>query len=193
MGRHIQELIPDGGDVAVFIGTPGALNAAPRLAGITDELTNSNIAVHASDSGTQQSAEIATIQSFVSGHPSYKGFFAVDAGSTTAVAQAIKRNNLKGTVAAGGYDLTPAIEELLAAGYLDFTIDQQPYLQGFMPILQLFLYQASQGLTGPADVDTGLKFVNTQSVLAYSTTTSTYEGTGTQPGVQTTPSAAAAA
>jgi simple sugar transport system substrate-binding protein len=84
----------------------------------------------------------------------------------------------------GGYDLTPITEQLLAAGYIEFTIDQQPYLQGFLPILELYLYNASQHLTGIADVDTGLKFLDKTSILPYSSTKSKYEGTSTSAGVQ---------
>ena len=84
----------------------------------------------------------------------------------------------------GGYDLTPITEQLLHAGYIEFTIDQQPYLQGFLPILQLYMYNASQGLSGIAETDTGLKFLNKQTVTPYSSTKSRYEGTSTQPGVQ---------
>ena len=149
VGQHMKTLIPGGGDVAVFIATPGSSNLQPRLDGIQAELKGSNITVHTSASGAAESQELSTIQAFVSSHTTYKGFFAVDAGSTEAVAQAIKKNGLKGKVAGGGYDLTPTTEALLAAGYIDFTIDQQPYLQGFLPILELFFYKASQGLTGP--------------------------------------------
>jgi len=73
---------------------------------------------------------------------------------------------------------------LLAAGAIEFTIDQQPYLQGFLPILELYLYNASQGLSGIAEVDTGLKFLDKTTVLPYSSTKSRYEGTGNSPGVQ---------
>jgi simple sugar transport system substrate-binding protein len=184
VGEHIKALIPGGGDVAVFIATPGSSNLQPRLDGIQAELKGSNINVHTSASGAAESQELSTIQAFVSSHSTYKGFFAVDAGSTEAVAQAIKKNGLKGKVAGGGYDLTPTTEALLAAEYIDFTIDQQPYLQGFLPILELFFYKASQGLTGPADVDTGLKFLDSKTVVPYSSTKSEYEGTGTKPGVQ---------
>ena len=46
------------------------------------------------------------------------------------------------------------------------------------------MYNASQGLTGIADVDTGLKFLDKTTVVPYSSTKSRYEGTGTAPGVQ---------
>ena len=49
-------------------------------------------------------------------------------------------------VRAGGYDLLPATLRAIHDRHLDFTIDQQPYLQGFLPVLQLFLDRYSGGL-----------------------------------------------
>ena len=86
-------------------------------------------------------------------------------------------------VKAGGYDLTPITQKLLADDQLDFTIDQQPYLQGFIPILQLFMYQASQTLSGIADTNTGLKFLDKTTVAPYNDTKSRYEGTSDKAGV----------
>ena len=74
-------------------------------------------------------------------------------------------------------------EKLLARGYIQFTIDQQPYLQGFLPILELFLYQVSKTLTGMADVNTGLKFLTKETVKPYISTKSRFEGTSSTPGV----------
>jgi simple sugar transport system substrate-binding protein len=111
--------------------------------------------------------------------------FAVDAGSTQGLAQTIQKLGLRAKGwKGGGYDLTPITEQLLAAGEIDFTIDQQPYLQGFYPILQLYMYKASQGLTGIAEVDSGLKFLTKETIVPYNSTKSRYEGTGTAPGVQ---------
>ena len=78
--------------------------------------------------------------------------------------------------------MTPTIE-LLQAGQIDFTIDQQPYLQGFLPVLELYLYKASQTLTGLADVNTGLKFLDKETVKPYVSTKSRYEGSASAAGV----------
>ena len=52
-------------------------------------------------------------------------------------------------VKGGGYDLLePTHRSCSPTDQIDFTIDQQPYLQGFYPVLELFLYQASKTLTG---------------------------------------------
>jgi simple sugar transport system substrate-binding protein len=186
MGQHIVDLLPNGGHIALFIATPGAANIQPRIDGARDTLkSHSNISYDVVATGAAVPAELTVINSWATGHPTAKGMFAVDAGSTQGVAQTIQKQGLKakGWVG-GGYDLTPITEQLLHAGYIEFTIDQQPYLQGFLPILQLYMYNASQGLSGIAETDTGLKFLNKTTVLPYSSTKSRYEGTSTAPGVQ---------
>ena len=185
MGQHIAQLVPSG-DVALFIATPGAANIQPRIDGALQTLkSHSSIKTHVITTGAAVPAELTVINAYAVGHPTTKGLFAVDAGSTQGCAQTIQKLGLaKKGVKGGGYDLTPITEQLLAAGDIQFTIDQQPYLQGFLPIVQLYMYNASQGLSGIADVDTGLKFLDKTTVVPYSSTKSRYEGTGNAPGVQ---------
>ena len=103
--------------------------------------------------------------------------FAVDGGSTQGVAGVMRKHGLhKRGVRAGGYDLLPGTLEAIRSRDLDFTIDQQPYLQGFLPVLQLFLSRYSGGLVAPADTNTGLNFVTRENVTRYLTTKSRYEG-----------------
>jgi simple sugar transport system substrate-binding protein len=185
MGQHIAQLVPSG-DVALFIATPGALNIQPRIDGAKDTLkSHTSITTHTVATGAAVPAELGVIDSYAVGHPNTKGMFAVDAGSTQGVAQTIQKHSLRAKgMKGGGYDLTPATEQLLAKGEIDFTIDQQPYLQGFYPVLQLYMYQITQKLTGIADVNTGLKFLDKTTIVPYNSTKSRYEGTGTGVGVQ---------
>jgi simple sugar transport system substrate-binding protein len=185
MGQHIVSLVPSG-DVALFIATPGALNIQPRIDGAKDTLkSHPGITTHVQATGAALTQELSTIESYMQSHSSFKGFFAVDGGSTQSVAQGIKKFGLRSKgVKGGGYDLTPITQQLLAAGQIDFTIDQQPYLQGFLPVLELYMYKATQTLTGPADVNTGLKFLDKTTVIPYNSTKSRYEGTSTGAGVQ---------
>jgi simple sugar transport system substrate-binding protein len=183
MGAHIAQLVPSG-DVALFIATPGTANIQPRIDGAQDALkAHSSITPHVVATGAALTQELSTIQAYITGHPSYKGFFAVDGGSTQSVGQVLQKQG-PGKFKGGGYDLTPVTQQTLASGALQFTIDQQPYLQGFLPILELYLFKASQSLTGPADVNTGLKFLDKTTVIPYNSTKSRFEGTGTAPGVQ---------
>ena len=76
----------------------------------------------------------------------------------------------------GGFDTLEKTLELLKADQLDFTIDQQAYLQGFFPVVQLFLTKISGGLTGPAEMNTGLKFVTSEDAGTYLSNPSRFEG-----------------
>jgi simple sugar transport system substrate-binding protein len=184
MGKRIKDLVGSG-DVALFIATPGSANIQPRIDGAQDVLKKaSGITTHVIATGAATPEELSRIDSYSQGHPDTKGYFAVDAGSTQAVGQTIQKHNLRDKgVKGGGYDLTPITQKMLAADQLDFTIDQQPYLQGFFPVLQLFLYQASGTLTGIADVNTGLKFLDKSTIQPYNSTKTRYEGTSSAAGV----------
>jgi simple sugar transport system substrate-binding protein len=184
MGKHIAQLVPSG-DVALFIATPGQANIQPRIDGAKDTLkSKSGITTHVITTGAAVPAELSVIDPYATGHANTKGYFAVDAGSTQGLAQTIQKHNLRNKgVKGGGYDLTPVTQKLLADDQIDFTIDQQPYLQGFLPVLQLFMYKVSSGLSGIADVNTGLKFLDKTTVVPYNNTKSRYEGTASSAGV----------
>jgi simple sugar transport system substrate-binding protein len=184
MGQHINTLVPSG-SVGLFIATPGAANIQPRINGALQTIRASGGATpHVIATGAAVPGELSTIDAYWVGHPSTKGLFAVDGGSTQSVAQVMQKYGLhaKG-VKAGGFDLTPITQERLASGDIDFTIDQQPYLQGFLPVIELYMYQVSKTLSGIADVDTGLKFLSQTTVKPYVSTKSRYEGTSAGTGV----------
>ncbi len=188
MGHRIIQLLPDGGEIAVFVATPGLLNLQPRVDGLKAALAHSKVTVDTVASGAGEAEEGTTIAAFVAEHTAvYRGFFAVDGGSTAAVAQAIQHNGLdQHGVVGGGFDLLPQTQQLLSKGFIQFAVDQQPYMQGFMAVVELFLKRASHDLTCTADVDTGIRLVEPDTVAPYAGSTSRYEGTATSPGVKPT-------
>jgi simple sugar transport system substrate-binding protein len=170
MGERIAGLVPAGGHVALFIATPGSLNLQPRIDGAIDALKKSgkNISYEMVATGALVTQERSTVESYYNGHKNVNGLFAVDGGSTEAVGIIAKKYGLSAKkVGTGGYDLLPGTLAAIAAGNLDFTIDQQPYLQGYYPVFQLYLAKASGTLMSPSDTDTGLKFVTKDSVKPY--------------------------
>ena len=178
MGKRIVSLV-DEGLVALFIATPGQLNIQPRIDGAKQAIEDSgaNIEIQQVTTGTELPEERSRIEAWYNGHQDVAGMFAVDAGSTQGVAQVMEQFGLhdKG-VRAGGYDLLPEILKLIKAGHMDFTLDQQPYLQGFLPVMQLYLYNISGGVTGPAETNTGLIFITPDTVDRYLETSSRFEG-----------------
>jgi simple sugar transport system substrate-binding protein len=181
MGERIASAVGSG-DVGLFIATPGSANLQPRIEGAEKAVKASGkpITTHSVATGAAVAQEQPAIEAFYQSHKSAKGLYAVDGGSTESLAKAMQKLGLaaKG-VHAGGFDLTEQTQKLLQEGNIDFTIDQQPYLQGFLPVLQLFLYKASGTLTGPSEADTGLKFLDKETVKPYVETKSRYEGTST--------------
>lgn len=181
-GSRIAELVGSG-DVFLFIATPGQLNIQPRIDGARDAIRDSGkeIRVHVVPTGADVGGERTKIEKTYLENRRLRGMFAVDGGSTQGVAEVMRRHELhaKG-VRAGGYDLLPGTLESIASGRLDFTIDQQPYLQGFVPIQQLFFHRYSAGLVSPAETNTGLKFVTRRNVKPYLTTQTRYEGSSAE-------------
>jgi simple sugar transport system substrate-binding protein len=179
MGERIVSAVGSG-DVALFIATPGSANLAPRIEGAEKAIKDSgkSITAHAVATGAAVAEEEPKIEAYYQGHSSTKGMYAVDGGSTESLAKVMQKLGLasKG-VKAGGFDLTEQTQKLLQEGNIEFTIDQQPYLQGFLPILQLYMYQVSGTLTGLAETDTGLKFLDKETVAPYVKTKSRFEGT----------------
>lgn len=183
MGEKIATLV-DSGKVALFIATPGQLNIQPRLDGAKAAIAKSGKSITVSEiaTGATINEELGKIQAYYLGHQDVKGMFAVDAGSTQSIAETMKQYGLvKKGIHGGGFDLLPKTLELINEGVLDFTIDQQPYLQGFYTVMEMFLFMASGGLSGPADINTGLKFVTKDGVGPYLKTKTRYEGNSSTP------------
>jgi simple sugar transport system substrate-binding protein len=182
LGAHIVSLVASG-DVYLFIATPGQENIQPRIDGALDAIRDSGkrIAVHVVGSGVDVGPERRRIEAIYRAHPTLRGLFAVDAGSTAGVAAVMREHGLHARgVRAGGYDLLPETLRAISDGDLDFSIDQQPYLQGYLPVQQLFLQRYSGGLVAPADTNTGLNFVTRATVGRYLTTKSRYEGSSSR-------------
>ena len=63
-----------------------------------------------------------------------------------------------GKVLLGGFDLVPEVLQQMKAGYIQVQVDQQPYMQGFMPVMEVYL-DKNVGLA-PSDIDTGQGIVH---------------------------------
>jgi len=120
------------------------------------------------------SAESSAEKAFLIGAKStLKGAFAVDAGSTELLGQALSSTGLK--VPNGGFDTTPTTLKNIQSGATNFTIYQDPYLQGFLPTMYFYLYNLSGGTVSPSDTDTGLTFVTKSNAKPF-TASSRFQG-----------------
>ena len=102
---------------------------------------------------------------YYTAHPDVK-LMVFDGGGTTAAAEDyIKAIGKKpGEIIVIGFDLTPGSVKAIKDGYLQLVIDQQPYLQGFLTVLNLFLSK-KYGFAG-LYIDTGGAIVDASNVGA---------------------------
>lgn len=181
MGRRIVDLVGEG-TVALFIATPGQLNIQPRIDGAMDAIAESGASIDAVDiaTGPEFGEQVNRVEAWYLGNRDAAGMFAVDAGSTQGVGQIVETHNAReqGLKAAGGYDLLPDTVRLVSEGALDFTIDQQPYLQGFLPVVYLYLSRLSGGVAAPPETNTGLVFLEGEDATLFLETESRFEGDG---------------
>ena len=175
LGERIKSLVTTPGQIVIFIATPGTGNIQPRYDGAASVLKAAGYTVSEIATGASTSVELAAEKAYLLGHKSIKGAFAVDAGSTEFLAQALAGSGLS-SLPACGFDLTPVTLSAIQSGAINFTINQNPYLQGFLPTLYLYMYNLSGGLVPPPDTDTGLSFVTKTNVGPYLASSSRFEG-----------------
>jgi simple sugar transport system substrate-binding protein len=177
LGERIKSLVPTPGEVAIFIETPGTANIQPRYDGANSILSPLGYSVAEIATTTVPATILANEKAWLLGHKSAKGAFAVDSTSTSFLAQALSETGMS-HLPNGGFDTVPQTLTNIKAGTTGFTIYQDPYLQGFLPTLYLYLYNISGGTLVPSDTDTGLSFITKNNLSEYNLA-SRYQGSTT--------------
>jgi simple sugar transport system substrate-binding protein len=163
MGEQIVKLLPNGGDVLLAIHTAGAENLEARIKGVKDVLDAKGGFKHrVVATGTDLVKAESMIGSAFQANPNIKGMFGVEDVTGIAIAHIIERQKLKGKVFGGGFDLVGEILDAIEKGHVQFTIDQQPYLQGFQGVMELYLSRTFS--ITPADINTGIAPVTAATV-----------------------------
>lgn len=80
---------------------------------------------------------VPILVAYIERHPNLKAIGTQHGLVTSFIPQALKEAGKKpGEIIVGGIDLAPATVSGLESGYLTVTLNQQLYLQGFLPVLQ---------------------------------------------------------
>ena len=78
------------------------------------------------------------------------------------LAKAVGQLGKTGQICAFGFDLGPAKQDAIRSGDLTGSLGQQPFLQGFWPVMQLYL-QIDRGISA-ANLDTRAQLVTKDTV-----------------------------
>jgi len=105
---------------------------------------------------------VNAIVSLVESRGDVVGAFSGNNLFTPAIAKAVAQTGMTGKICAYGFDLGPAQQEALISGDLTGSLGQQPFLQGFWPVMQLYL-QIDRGISA-ANLDTRAQLVTKETV-----------------------------
>ncbi len=134
---------------AFIEGAPGANVAEGSMAALDaadivyDKLQWSNEAVQ------DPSLAVPVLVSYLESNPDTRAIIVPGHGGITAFLGKVLRDAGKdaGSVVTAGFDISPAAIDEVKKGYLTLVLDQQPYLQGFMPVVAAVL-EVKYGLGG---------------------------------------------
>ena len=93
----------------------------------------------------------------------YDALLTLGPGSALPALQALEEEGLLGTVLLATFDLSPEVLEAIRDGNMLFAIDQQQYLQGYLPIVYLTLYLENLNTPGNILIPTGPGFVTQET------------------------------
>lgn len=162
LGEAQSANFPEEGPINVLVGisAPGQNWSEQRGAGVMNFMEDyaaanpgREVNVERIDSGTDLATVSDRVGAYLAANPETTAYF--DTGFWHAgVARVLADRGIEpGEVLLGGFDLVPEAVEQMQAGYIQVQVDQQPYMQGFMPVMQVYLSK-TVGLA-PADIDTG--------------------------------------
>jgi simple sugar transport system substrate-binding protein len=163
LAKYMTTQFPKDGPIHVLVGVndPGANWSEQRASGILKYLNEwkaanagRDITIEKLDSGGDNATASDRVGAYLNAHPETTAY--LETGSQdVAVARVLKdRGIAPGTVLLGGFDVESDVLQEMKAGYIQAHVDQQPYMQGFMPVMEVYLAK-TVGLA-PADIDTGL-------------------------------------
>ncbi|MCY7419072.1 MAG: sugar ABC transporter substrate-binding protein [Chloroflexi bacterium] len=136
-----------------------------RCAGFAEGLGSANkstvLQVDLNDQTGAASAIVAALQA----DPTIDAVMALGPTGAAPALKAVDQLGLTGKIRIGTFDLSPDMLAGIKAGTVDFAIDQQQFLQGYLPI-QILTYYNLYGLLpgGGAPIYTGPGFVTADNV-----------------------------
>ncbi|MGQ9500872.1 MAG: sugar ABC transporter substrate-binding protein [Anaerolineae bacterium] len=155
------------GDRAMVWGLLSQPTRGLRTKGVIDALEKAGLVVDyiEIDAATNKdpAAGTPTFAGYVSAHPDVK-LVVTDHGGLTATLETYLKAAGKGPddIYGAGFDLSPATTAAIKGGWTDLVIDQQPWLQGYLPILQVCLTKV-YGFSG-LHIDTGGGFADKSNI-----------------------------
>ncbi len=158
--RAVMADLPDGGDIAITDCCFGHFALEERNRSFQETLANEGggkwVVRDIINTSADPDKIYAAIEAYYQANPDIKGIYGVDYYSGI-ISEFIKKNNLQGKLKTGGSDLAPGNVDGLKEGYTSFGLGQNPYWQGYMPVMMM--HQLLAFGVRPNTIDTGTDVV----------------------------------
>ncbi|KGV68488.1 ABC transporter substrate-binding protein [Burkholderia pseudomallei] len=162
LAQKLAEKFPKSGPVNVLVGisAPGQNWSEQRGAGVMRFMADykaanpgRKITWKRIDSGTDLAVTAERVGAYLNANPDTTAY--LDTGFWHAgVAKALKDRGVPpGKILLGGFDIVPDVLNSMKAGYIQVEVDQQPFLQGYLPVIQANLIKKYK--LSAWDVETG--------------------------------------
>ena len=162
LGKKALEFIPKGGKVLLTQHDHGIAALDERLRGIQEMLKGHGVTWKVICTTNEPKKAIELIAAELKANRDIRFVLATGQTDTEAAGAVIERDFPEQGYRAAGFDLSPEILRMIKAGVICLTIDQQPYSQGYYPVVQLALY-CRYGIL-PSDIDAGAGIITADDV-----------------------------
>ena len=155
------------GDRAMVWGLLGQETRGLRTKGCIDALKEMGVEVDYLEISDQVNSDAASgtpvIASYIAAHPDVKMIITDHGALTATLGTYLKAANKKpGEIFGAGFDLSAATTAAIKEGWVGAVLDQQPWLQGYLPILQICLAK-KYGFAG-LHIDTGAAIIDNSNI-----------------------------
>ena len=137
--RILVEYMGEKGKVAITTGDAAAAWSQDRESGvreILDQYPNIEV-VSVTDAGWEEQAMYAACENTLLSKE-LDGIISLDCCSTYGMGRAIRAHEMVGELVHIGYDLFPETLENIDAGATQATLGQEPFLQGYVTVMELY-------------------------------------------------------
>jgi simple sugar transport system substrate-binding protein len=162
LAQHALSEIPPGAHILMTKHDDGVSALDDRLRGAQEVLKSKNVTWTTIVTGNEAKSGAEIVAKALRVNPDIRIILGSGQSDTEAAGRAIESHFPKQGYWSAGFDLSPKTLELIQNGHIRFTIDQQPYVQGFYPVIALTL-KFRYGIA-PSDIDAGAGIVDRHNV-----------------------------
>jgi len=173
LGGRIAALLPNGGKIAVFVGTLSADNATQRLNGIEAAIKNKNIdIVDKREDNTDRAKARSNVEDIINAHKDLNLVVGLWNYNGPAIAAAIEGLGKQGKVQAAVFDEDDATLDAVASGTIAATVVQKPFQFGYLSAKWMYDLAtngdaAKKALPANHVIDTGVTVIDKKNVASF--------------------------